>query len=287
VKADVNSSAIQATFENVRSNKAFEFFVVSVIIASALLVGVKTYELSPTSRTLLGWLDILITVIFLAEITIRFVAEPRKRSFFRNGWNLFDTLVVLISLIPIDNSDMALVARLVRVFRVLRMVSIVPELRMLLASLLKALPQLGYVILLMFIIFYIYAAVGATLFESINPTLWGDIAISMLTLFRVMTFEDWTDVMYETMAVYPLSWVFYLSFIFFTAFAFLNMVIGIVVNVMNAENEKLLQAEMEERHEPTLKDVHEKLVQLERLLEQQDQRAPDDMATGEPPLGDK
>ena len=287
MKADVNSSAIQATFENVRSNKAFEFFVVSVIIASALLVGVKTYELSPTSRTLLGWLDILITVIFLAEITVRFVAEPHKRSFFRNGWNLFDTLVVLISLIPIDNSDMALVARLVRVFRVLRMVSIVPELRMLLASLLKALPQLGYVILLMFIIFYIYAAVGATLFESINPTLWGDIAISMLTLFRVMTFEDWTDVMYETMAVYPLSWVFYLSFIFFTAFAFLNMVIGIVVNVMNAENEKLLQAEMEERHEPTLKDVHEKLVHLERLLEQQDRRAPGDMATGKSPLGDK
>ena len=139
----------------------------------------------------------------------------------------------------------------------------------------------------MFIIFYIYAAVGATLFESINPTLWGDIAISMLTLFRVMTFEDWTDVMYETMAVYPLSWVFYLSFIFFTAFAFLNMVIGIIVNVMNAENEKLLQAEMEERHEPTLKDVHEKLVLLERLLEQQDRRGLGDMAIGKPPTGDK
>jgi len=241
--------------------------VVSVIIASALLVGVKTYELPTTSQRILGWLDILITIIFLIEIGIRFIAETHKRSFFRNPWNLFDTLVVLISLIPIDNSDMALVARLVRVFRVLRMVSIVPELRMLLTSLLKALPQLGYVILLMFIIFYIYAAIGATLFETINPTLWSDIAISMLTLFRVMTFEDWTDVMYETMAVYPWSWFYYLSFIFFTAFAFLNMVIGIVVNVMNTENEKLIKAQAEEAHEPTLKDVHEKLERLEKLLE--------------------
>jgi voltage-gated sodium channel len=75
--------------------------------------------------------------------------------------------------------------------------------------------------------------------------------------------------MYETMAVYPASWIYYLSFIFFTAFAFLNMVIGIVVNVMNAENEKLLKAEAEEQHEPTLKDVHEKLVRLERLIERQ------------------
>jgi voltage-gated sodium channel len=88
----------------------------------------------------------------------------------------------------------------------------------------------------------------------------------MLTLFRVMTFEDWTDVMYETMAVYPLSWIYYLSFIFFTAFAFLNMVIGIVVNVMNAENEKLLKAQAKEAHEPTLSDIHDKLERLENLL---------------------
>jgi len=263
----MNSSALQASFENLRSRKSFELFVVAVIIASALLVGVKTYDIPTASQRILSWLDVLITIFFLVEIGIRFIAEPHKPAFFRNPWNLFDTLVVAVSLIPIENSDMALVARLVRVFRVLRMVSIVPELRMLLSSLVKALPQLGYVVLLMFIIFYIYAAIGATLFEAINPALWGDIAISMLTLFRVMTFEDWTDVMYETMAVYPLSWFYYLSFIFFTAFAFLNMVIGIVVNVMNVENEKLLKAQAEEAHEPTLRDVHEKLERLERLLE--------------------
>ena len=278
----MNTSVIQEKFERVRSNKAFELFVVSVIIASALLIGVKTYELGPTSRSLLNWVDMLITAIFLAEITIRFIAEPNKSTFLRKGWNLFDTLVVLISLIPIDHSDLVLVARLVRVFRVLRMISIVPELRMLLASLLKALPQLGYVILLMFIIFYIYAAIGATLFESINPVLWGDIAISMLTLFRVMTFEDWTDVMYETMTVYPFSWIFYLSFIFFTAFAFLNMVIGIVVNVMNAENEKLLQAQREEQHEPTLIDIHQKLLHLERLIELQARAEPDNQTSKNP-----
>jgi voltage-gated sodium channel len=116
------------------------------------------------------------------------------------------------------------------------MISIVPELRILINSLLKAMPQLSYVMLLMFIIFYIYGAVGSFFFNEINPVLWGDIATSMLTLFRIMTFEDWTDVMYETMATYPMSWSFYLSFIFFTAFAFLNMVIGIVVSVLEKEN---------------------------------------------------
>jgi len=116
-------------------------------------------------------------------------------------------------------------------------------------------------------IFYIYAAMGSMLFEKVNLVLWGDVSISMLTLFRVMTFEDWTDVMYETMAVYPLSWIFYMTFIFFTAFAFLNMLIGIVVNVMDGENQKVLDQEALEANEPTIKDIYQKLEALEARLE--------------------
>lgn len=264
----MQASVLQAKFERIRSNKMFELFVISVIIVSALLVGAKTYDMPPTVGSITLLLDWFISAFFLVEISIRFMAEPIKRNFFKSFWNLFDTLIVLVSLIPADNTDLALIARLVRVFRVLRMISIIPELRILLVSLVKALPQLGYVMLLMFIIFYIYAAVGSTLFETINPVLWGDITISLLTLFRVMTFEDWTDVMYETMEVYPISWLYYLTFIFFTAFAFLNMVIGIVVNVMEQENEKARKAEAQENHEPTLNDVMVELKSLRHEVNQ-------------------
>lgn len=236
---------------SIRHNKVFELFVISVIIASALLVGVKTYDVSSTIHTITIYLDWFINIFFITEIAIRFSTEENKKRFFHNFWNTFDTLIVLVSMIPVEDTDMAIIARLVRVFRVLRMVSFIPELRILLTSLIKALPQLGYVMLLMFIIFYIYAAVGSTLFEDINPVLWGDITISLLTLFRVMTFEDWTDVMYETMEVYPLSWIFYITFIFLSAFAFLNMVIGIVVNVMEEEHRKARlekEQELEEEH---------------------------------------
>ena len=116
-------------------------------------------------------------------------------------------------------------------------------------------------------IFYIYAAMGSTLFEKINPVLWGDVSISMLTLFRVMTFEDWTDVMHETMTFHPLSWTYYMSFIFFTAFAFLNMLIGIIVNVMDGENQKVRSEEALEANEPTIKDIYLKLEALEARLE--------------------
>jgi voltage-gated sodium channel len=82
-----------------------------------------------------------------------------------------------------------------------------------------------------------------------------------------MTFEDWTDVMYETMAIYPLSWVYYLSFIFLSAFAFLNMIIGIVVNVLETEHKKLAAIEAAEAGEPSMFDLQRDIHELKRLLE--------------------
>lgn len=258
-------NSLQEKLLALKNNRSFELFVVAVIIISALEIGAKTYDLPDFAYVLTRYLDVFITLFFLFEITIRFIAEPNKKEFFKSGWNVFDTLVVLVSLIPIQDSEMALLARLVRVFRVLRMVSIIPELRLLINSLIKALPQLGYVVLLLFIIFYIYAAIGSFLFADINPFLWGNIAISMLTLFRVMTFEDWTDIQYETMEVYPLSWIFYMSFIFFTAFAFLNMVIGIVVNVMEEEHKAEARAHSKE---PTIEDLQQEIRELKQLVSQ-------------------
>ncbi len=253
--------AMQSRLFALKENKAFELLVVAVIVISALEIGAKTFDLPAGAISVTAVLDVFITVFFLFEISIRFMAEPRKKDFFKQGWNVFDALVVVMSLIPVEDSEMALLARLVRVFRVLRMVSIVPELRVLINSLLKALPRLGYVLLLMFIIFYIYAAVGSFMFKDINPDLWGDIAISMLTMFRIMTFEDWTDIQYETMAVYPMSWLFYLTFIFVTAFAFLNMVIGIVVNVMEEEHAALLKDK-----EPTLTELQAQIAELKGMI---------------------
>jgi voltage-gated sodium channel len=253
---------MQNTFERIRSNQAFELFVVGIIVFSAVMIGAKTYNIPDSVTKIVVLLDWFITLFFMIEISIRFLGEEHKKNFFKRAWNIFDTTIVLVSLVPIEDSELAIIGRLIRIFRVLRMVSIIPELRMLLDSLFKALPRLGYVALLMFIIFYIYAAIGSTFFGEINPVLWGDIARSLLTLFRVMTFEDWTDVMYETMDVYGYSWIFYLTFIFFTAFAFLNMIIGIVVNVLEEEHKEQSRRD----GEPTLEEIYAELKDIKQML---------------------
>ncbi|MBT7443429.1 MAG: ion transporter [Methylococcales bacterium] len=230
--------ALQARFESLRSNKFFEFTVIFIIVLSAIIIGEKTYPLNPTVALVFTVLDHAITAFFLIEILVRMVSEKRFVDFFKKGWNIFDFIIVAASLAPIEDGELVLVARLLRIFRVLRLVSLIPELRLLVNALFKAIPRMGYVVLLMFVIFYIYGAIGSFMFEDINPKRWDNVSVAMLTLFRVATFEDWTDLMYQTMEVYPLSWFYFLTFIFLTAFVFLNMMIGIILDVLTKEHEE-------------------------------------------------
>ena len=264
-------------FERLRANKFFELTVIAIIVFSALLIGARTYEEVTRFQQVLLVLDVAVTVFFLVEILIRMAAEKRLRDFFRNGWNVFDFLIVTASLIPMDDSEMVLLARLLRIFRVLRLVSMIPELRLLVAALFKSIPRMGYVALLMFIIFYIYAALGSFMFHDVDERLWGNISLAMLTLFQVATFESWaTAVLYPTMEYYPYAWIFFLTFIFLNAFIFLNMMIGIVLDVMQKES---IQIELEsgkgeaaELHglRNDVRELRDQLSRMEALLERRE-----------------
>jgi voltage-gated sodium channel len=81
-----------------------------------------------------------------------------------------------------------------------------------------------------------------------------------------MTFEDWTDVMYEVMKVYSLSWIYFITFIFFTAFAFLNMVIGIVVNVLEEENQRMKDEDDKLHGRANLDDLQREIRELKVLI---------------------
>lgn len=267
----------QHRFERLRENKLFETCVIAIIVLSALLIGAKTYEETSRFEQLLLVFDRAVTIFFLIEILIRMAAERRVRDFFKKGWNVFDFLIVMASLIPLDDSEMVLLARLLRIFRVLRLVSMIPELRMLIAALFKSIPRMGYVALLMFIIFYIYGAIGSFLFSNVDERLWGNISLAMLTLFQVATFESWaTAVLYPTMEHYPYAWIYFLTFIFLTAFVFLNMMIGIVLDVMQKENVQMSlesgEGEAAELHgmREDVRALREQLTRVEAMLERRE-----------------
>lgn len=270
-----SASNWRGRFEQLRANKLFELAVIAIIILSALLIGAKTYEETSRFQQALVVLDMGVTAFFLAELLIRMAAEKRLIDFFKKGWNVFDFLIVVASLVPLNDSEMVLLARLLRIFRVLRLVSMIPELRILMVALFKSIPRMGYVLLLMFIIFYIYGAVGSFLFVDVDPKLWGNISLAMLTLFQVATFESWaTAVLYPAMEHYPYAWIYFLTFIFLNAFVFLNMMIGIVLDVMQKESVAIElengEGEAAELHglRSDVRELRDQLNRMESLLKE-------------------
>jgi voltage-gated sodium channel len=234
---------------HVREAKWFSNLTTAIIIFYASVLGFKTIgEVESEYGFLLTFLDYAVTVYFLVEILIKLYAEERTLDFFKSGWNVFDFIIVVITVVPMDNTAIAPVARMLRIFRVLRLLTARPELKNIIDMLIKAIPSIIDIVILMFIVFYVYAIVGNFLFEDAESGLWKDFLISMLTLFRILTFEDWTDVMYEGMEIYPWSWIYFVSFVIIAAFVFFNLFVAVIIGEMEKINNKDIHDEMHEDH---------------------------------------
>ena len=214
------------------SSKIFQFIVISIIILNAITLGVSTYELNNYLKNSMQILDYAITIFFVIEILIRFISEPKKINFFKSGWNIFDSLIVLISLIPIPNNSSFLLLRLLRVFRVLRLISAIPELKKIIQALIDSIRRVFYVGLLLFIILYIYATIGSILFGNEAPERWSDVGISLITLFQVLTLSSWETVMLPLQEKFWWAWIYFISFIIICAITMLNLLIAILVDVV-------------------------------------------------------
>ena len=228
----LKSNNMVVLFNRIRESKIFQVIVVALIIASALLIGADTFNLEYRYKVIVQILSEGVTVFFLIEIIIRFIGEPHKRTFFRNGWNVFDTVVVGVSLIPIGPGPSVLIARLLRIFRVLRIISVMPELKVLIECLLKSLPRILYTSLLLFIVMYIYAAAGSLLFEFTDPERWANIATALFTLTQVLTLSSWEQVFLPLQAVHWWAWIYFYSFIAIGSVTILNLIIAVLVDVV-------------------------------------------------------
>lgn len=250
----------------------FEPWMIGLIIFNGVLIGLETsHDIVAAYGTWLHLGNNVILGVFIVEAALKLTAvAPRFALYFGNGWNLFDFSVVVLSLVP-STEEFALVARLVRVLRVLRLVSTVPQLRLIVATLVRSIPSMGHVILLMSIIFYIYAVTGFHLFHERDAEHWGTLGSSLLTLFGIVTLEGWIEVMEIAMEAYAWAWIYFVSFVLIGTFVMLNLFIAVVINNLEASK----TAELEElrdpvTHEEMLRELvrtRDALAQLQRKLE--------------------
>ncbi|HYI22847.1 MAG TPA: ion transporter [Candidatus Limnocylindrales bacterium] len=225
----------------------FQTFIVTVIVINAVLVGLETSDdLVTRYADAFQWLNIAISAIFVVEITLRLITYwPRPQNFFRDGWNVFDFVIVGLSLLPVGG-NFATVARLARLLRVVRLVSVLPELRLIVGTMLRSLGSMVGVILLLGLVMYVYAILGYNLFATIDPAHWGDLGISIRSLFEMLTLEGWLELQAAVIDQVGMAWLFFGSYILIAVFIVVNLFIAVILNNLETVKAEQVAEEMKE-----------------------------------------
>ncbi|HEX8310721.1 MAG TPA: ion transporter [Chthoniobacteraceae bacterium] len=225
-------------------SRLFRTVIIVTILFAGVLAGVETNgAFVARHRALLHFLDVTVLAIFIIEIVLKLLSHGRRPlDYFRDGWNVFDFLIVAVCVLPIGG-PFAAVLRLVRTLRLLRLVTALPKLQLLVGALIKSLSSIGYVGLLLGLIFYIYAVTGVHMFGQASPVHFGNLGAALLSLFQMITLDDWRNMYDAAQEAAPLAATpYFVSFILIGTMIMLNLFIGIVMNSMDE-----MHAEMDEQ----------------------------------------
>lgn len=273
----------------------FEKFIIFIILVAGVLVGLETYpEISTEYHNVFIFFDILIIGIFIIEALLKIAAEiPKPLNYFKNSWNVFDFIIVvgcLLSFIfPFEEGTLLPVLRLLRVLRLFRLITTIPKLRLIVGAMLKSIPSMMYVFILLALIFYTYAVMGTFLFGENDPIHFKNLQTSLLTLFRIITFDDWTEVMYinkygcdqygyeeaRLECTHPkaapfLAPLFFISFAIIAGLVFLNFIIGVIINSMEEMKSEMIMVSSDEDNLTDKKKREIILVRLDKLEKKMD-----------------
>jgi voltage-gated sodium channel len=252
-----------------------QMFITLVILANAVTLGLETsHAITERFGHVLDTLDVVFLSIFVIELLLKLIAlGPR---FFLSAWNIFDFIIIGISLVPATGSLRVL--RALRILRALRLVRVFPRLRIIVEGVLRVLPDLAWVFLLMMLVYYVFAVLGTKLYGATMPEYFGNIGATYYTLFQLMTLEGWAEISRDLLKTHPWSYIYFVSYMVISTFIVMNMVIAVVVNAFQGaiEGEPAPAVATEKTPKPhpvdleeEIRRLHRKLNRLHRMLSEQ------------------
>lgn len=240
-----------------------QHLILALILVNAVTLGLETSAAAMARfGPLLHALDQAILAVFVVEIAARLYVH--RLDFFRDPWSVFDFAVVAIALLPATGQLSVL--RALRVLRVMRLLTIVPSMRRVVGALLSAIPGLISIIMVLSVIFYVFAVIGTKVFGAAFPAWFGDLPRTLYTLFQVMTLESWSmGISRPVMEQFPYAWLFFVPFILIATFTMLNLFIAIIVSAMQTfthDEHGATQAAVSQAQEHIEADLHGEMRRL-------------------------
>ena len=233
-----------------------QMIITALIVFNAISLGLETSpEIMGTFGDALSAFDTFVLTVFVVEIAAKLFG--RGVSFFRDGWNVFDFIIVGIALLPA--SGPLAIMRALRVLRVLRLMSVVPQMRTVIQALITAIPGMVSIIGLLTLIIYVSAVLATNFFGGDFDEWFGSVGASMYSLFQIMTLESWSmGIVRPVMVEYPHAWAFFVPFIMVTSFAVINLFIGVIVDAMQSQHTDEAQ-EIEARFDADTEKLREEM----------------------------
>lgn len=260
-------------------DERFDNVINGVILANVLSMTIEFWDQPDAYTLFLQVLNYVFCVIFLYELVAKTMAWGWCRAF-KNHWYQFDFFIVLVSGLGVVTDIVGgewlplnpTILRVLRIFRVARMLKVAKSmdgLRSLLSTVAKSLPQVGNLCILLFLVFFIFSALGVELFGKLdcpesNPCLGLDEkhanfkywAMAMLTLFRIATGNAWSTIMKDALREAPLcnddiectynccanpmlTPCYFGMFIVISAFMLLNIVIAVLMGNLDEAKEEM------------------------------------------------
>jgi voltage-gated sodium channel len=260
------------------ANKKFDWVITGVILLQAIVLALEATPELHSSGTEWEILEDEIFIlthnivigVFIVEAAFRLTAHyPRPQSYFKDGWNCFDFAIIMLSLMPIAG-QFSTVARLVRLLRIMRLITKSTELRAIVSTLLHSIPSIFNILILLSILFFIYAIVGYHLFRNVDPQHWSSFLVSATTLFQIITLEGWVDVLEPIILnLGPLYWLYFASFILIGTFIVINLFISVIVR---KSEEAYQQVQRESQIPLTQQEIMEEIREIHRILQEIEER---------------
>ena len=234
-------------------------FIVILIVLNAITLGMETSaDIMGGHAHLFHAFYAFVLTVFVVEIAAKLIA--RGIGFFKDGWNIFDLLVVGIALIPA--SGPLAVLRALRILRVLRLMSVVPAMRNVIQALITAMPGMVSIVGLIGLIFYVASVLATNFFGAQFDEWFGSVGASMYSLFQIMTLESWSmGIVRPVMVEHPWAWAFFVPFILITSFAVINLFIGVIVDAMQSQHRQEVD-EIEQEMDTDANELREEITAL-------------------------
>ena len=202
------------------------------IISYSVVIFSDRYIENSGYGFLLVVFDMLITNYFIFEIFIRYNSYEDKYYFFKNRWNLFDSTIVLLSIVPIGYLSSLLFLRVFRLFKVIRIFSANKDLRKVVEALFASVMPISAVILFLIVVMFVYSVIGNLYFGNmISPSgaTWASVGDGLIALTKILTMEGWTTEMYEFQKTHPWSWVYFISFVLLAGLVVISLFTAVIV----------------------------------------------------------